>query len=54
MVYNKIYAQLGEERHIVLDPINYQYDIKQILVISGETAKYGNVILKKGVTPVAP
>lgn len=37
MVYNKIYAQIGEERHIVLDPINYQYDIKQILVISGET-----------------
>ena len=37
MVYNKIYAQLGEERHIVLDPINYQYDVKQILVISGET-----------------
>jgi L-fucose mutarotase len=24
------------------------------VVISGETAKYGNVILKKGVTPVAP
>ena len=37
MVYNKIYAQIGEERHIVLDPINYQYDIKQILVIQGET-----------------
>ena len=37
MTYNKVYAQLGEERHIVLDPINYQYDIKQILVISGET-----------------
>lgn len=37
MVYNKIYAQIGEERHIVLDPINYQYDVKQILVIQGET-----------------
>lgn len=37
MVYNKIYAQIGEERHITLDPVNYQYDIKQILVISGET-----------------
>ena len=37
MVYNKIYAQIGEERHITLDPINYQYDVKQILVISGET-----------------
>lgn len=37
MVYNKIYAQLGEERHITLDPINYQYDIKQILMIQGET-----------------
>ena len=37
MVYNKIYAQIGDERHIVLDPINYQYDVKQILVISGET-----------------
>ena len=37
MVYNKIYAQLGEERHITLDPVNYQYDIKQILVIQGET-----------------
>ena len=24
------------------------------VVITGETAKYGNVILKKGVTPVAP
>ena len=24
------------------------------VVISGETAKYGNIILKKGVTPVAP
>ena len=24
------------------------------VVVSGETAKYGNVILKKGVTPVAP
>ena len=24
------------------------------VVMSGETAKYGNVILKKGVTPVAP
>ena len=37
MVYNKIYAQIGEERHITLDPVNYQYDVKQILVISGET-----------------
>ena len=37
MVYNKVYAQIGEERHITLDPINYQYDIKQILVIQGET-----------------
>ena len=37
MIYNKVYAQLGEERHIVLDPVNYQYDIKQILVIQGET-----------------
>lgn len=37
MVYNKIYAQIGEERHITIDPINYQYDIKQILVIQGET-----------------
>ena len=37
MTYNKIYAVIGEERHIVLDPINYQYDIKQILVIQGET-----------------
>ena len=37
MTYNKIYAQLGEERHITLDPINYQYDVKQILVIQGET-----------------
>ena len=37
MIYNKVYAQIGEERHIVLDPINYQYDVKQILVISGET-----------------
>ena len=37
MVYNKIYAQIGEERHIVLDPVNYQYDVKQILVIQGET-----------------
>ena len=37
MVYNKIYAQIGEERHIVLDPINYQYDVKQILVLTGET-----------------
>lgn len=37
MVYNKIYAQIGEERHITLDPINYQYDVKQILVIQGET-----------------
>ncbi len=36
MTYNKIYAVIGEERHIVLDPINYQYDVKQILVISGE------------------
>lgn len=36
MVYNKIYAQLGEERHIVLDPVNYQYDVKQILVLTGE------------------
>ena len=33
MTYNKIYAVIGEERHIVLDPINF----KQILVISGET-----------------
>lgn len=24
------------------------------VVVSGETAKYGNIILKKGVTPVAP
>jgi L-fucose mutarotase/ribose pyranase (RbsD/FucU family) len=23
------------------------------VVISGETAKYGNIILKKGVTPIA-
>ena len=37
MVYNKVYAQIGEERHITLDPVNYQYDVKQILVISGET-----------------
>jgi len=37
MTYNKIYAVIGDERHIVLDPINYQYDVKQILVISGET-----------------
>lgn len=37
MVYNKIYAQIGEERHITLDPINYQYDVKQILVLTGET-----------------
>ena len=37
MTYNKIYAVIGEERHITLDPVNYQYDVKQILVISGET-----------------
>ena len=37
MIYNKVHVQLGEERHITLDPINYQYDVKQILVISGET-----------------
>ena len=37
MTYNKIYAVIGEERHITLDPINYQYDVKQILVIQGET-----------------
>lgn len=37
MVYNKIYAQIGEERHITLDPVNYQYDVKQILVLTGET-----------------
>ena len=37
MTYNKVYAQIGEERHIVIEPINYQYDVKQILVISGET-----------------
>ena len=36
MIYNKVYAQIGEERHIVLDPINYQYDVKQILVLTGE------------------
>jgi len=37
MVYNKVYAQIGDERHITIDPINYQYDVKQILVLTGET-----------------
>lgn len=35
MIYNKIYAEIGADRHITLDPINYQYDVVQFLVIKG-------------------
>ena len=38
------------ERYAFYDRAKKAYAV----VITGETAKYGNVILKKGVTPVAP
>lgn len=35
MILNKIPASFGKDRSITLEPINYQYDAKQFLVISG-------------------
>ena len=35
MTYNKIYVEIGDERRITLQPISYQYDVRQVLVITG-------------------
>ena len=35
MIYNRIPVEIGPDRRVTTQPINYQYDVRQILVISG-------------------
>ena len=35
MIYNRIPVEIGPDRRVTTQPINYQYDVQQILVISG-------------------
>ena len=51
--YRKAMGYTGEiermERYAFYERVKQAYAV----VVSGETAKYGNIILKKGVTPIA-
>ena len=51
--YRKALGYEGEiermERYASYEPAKKAYAV----ILSGETAKYGNIILKKGVTPIA-
>ena len=36
MIYNRLPVEIGGDRRITLDPISYQYDVQQILMITGD------------------